>query len=154
AVSLHNPAILYQAKGDYAQAEPLLQRALQIGEQHLGPDHPEVAYHLNNLASLYHTKGDYAQAELLHRRALTIREQRLGPDHPAVAQSLKPPVSLGVTCALAYTYGSDDDRIWSVRCAVIVAGLDDRKSPCRAGTTPPAATGSARIALAVRSRPV
>jgi len=37
-----------------------------------------------------------------------------------------PTVSLGVTYALAYTYGSDDDRIWSVRCAVIVAGLDDR----------------------------
>jgi transposase-like protein len=38
----------------------------------------------------------------------------------------KPTVSLGVTYALAYTYGSDDGRIWSVRCAVIVAGLDDR----------------------------
>ena len=37
-----------------------------------------------------------------------------------------PTVSLGVTYALAYTYGSDDGRIWSVRCAVIVAGLDDR----------------------------
>src|SRR5712691_757626 len=35
-----------------------------------------------------------------------------------------PTVSLGVTYALAHTYGSDDGRIWSVRCAVIVAGLD------------------------------
>src|SRR5262245_25117606 len=37
-----------------------------------------------------------------------------------------PTVSLDVTYALAYTYGSDDGRIWSVRCAVIVAGLGDR----------------------------
>src|SRR5215471_20163123 len=67
---------------------------------------------------------------------------------------LIPTVSIGVTCVVAYTYGSDGGRISPTRCAVIVAGLDDRCSPRRADRTPPAGAGSARSALAAMSRPV
>src|SRR5262245_27714158 len=35
-------------------------------------------------------------------------------------------VSLGVTCAVVYTYGCDDGRIAPTRCAIIAAGLDGR----------------------------
>ncbi|EFH79692.1 FxSxx-COOH system tetratricopeptide repeat protein [Ktedonobacter racemifer] len=72
----------------YREAEPLYQRALQIREQQVGPDHPDVAQSLNNLANLYSDQGKYAEAEPLHQRALQIREQQVGPDHPDVAQSL------------------------------------------------------------------
>jgi tetratricopeptide (TPR) repeat protein len=78
---------LYDA-GKYGDAEPLYQRALQIREQVLGPQHPDVAQGLNNLAELYHTQGKYEEAEPLYQRALKIREQALGPQHPDVAQSL------------------------------------------------------------------
>ena len=75
-------------RAQYAQATPLLQRALAISEKVLGPDHPDVATSLNNLAGLYHTQGQYADAAPLYRRALAIYEKVLGPEHPDVATSL------------------------------------------------------------------
>jgi tetratricopeptide (TPR) repeat protein len=74
--------------GDYAGAEPFLERALAIDEKALGPDHRDVATDLNNLALLLQNKGDYAGAEPLYRRALAIRKKALGPNHPAVATDL------------------------------------------------------------------
>src|SRR5215831_11400068 len=71
-----------------------------------------------------------------------------------IGYELIPTVSIGVTCAVAYTYGSNGGRISPTRCAVIVAGLDDRCSPRRVDRTPPAGAGSARSALAAMSRPV
>ena len=68
--------------GDYAGAEPFLQRVLAIDEKALGPDHPYVATDLNNLASLLQNKGDYEGAEPLFRRALAIDLNALGPNHP------------------------------------------------------------------------
>ena len=62
-------------KGDYGRAEPLQQRALEIREKTLGPDHPDVAISLHKLAALYYDKGDYGRAEPLYQRALGIREQ-------------------------------------------------------------------------------
>ncbi len=79
---------LYQAQGNYAQAEPLYQRSLAIKEKVLGPEHPAVATSLNNLALLYGNQGKYAQAESLYRRALFVFTKALGPDHPNVAASL------------------------------------------------------------------
>ena len=54
---LNNLAELYQAQGQYAQAEPLFKRSLAIQEKALGPDHPDVATSLNNLAGLYDAKA-------------------------------------------------------------------------------------------------
>jgi tetratricopeptide (TPR) repeat protein len=72
----------------YVEAEPLYQQALQICEQALGPEHPQVASPLNNLANLYSKQGRYVEAELLYQRALQIWEQALGPEHPNVASPL------------------------------------------------------------------
>jgi hypothetical protein len=43
AASLNNLAGLYRAQGRYGEAEPLYRRSLQIVEQQLGADHPDVA---------------------------------------------------------------------------------------------------------------
>ncbi|MEM8806568.1 MAG: tetratricopeptide repeat protein, partial [Cyanobacteria bacterium P01_G01_bin.38] len=88
AAQLNEQAIELYQQGNYAEAEPLLQRALQIREQSLGDSHPDVAASLNNLAVLYYSQGNYAEAEPLYQRALQIREQSLGDSHPNVAQSL------------------------------------------------------------------
>ena len=64
------------------------EKALEVAEQNVGPNHPDVAGSLNNLALLYKTQGHYAQAEPLYKRALAIVEKSLGPDHPYVAVSL------------------------------------------------------------------
>lgn len=75
-------------RGQYAEAEPLLWRALHIREQRLGPDHPDLASLLNGLAVLSWRQDRYTQAERLSQRALHIWEQVLGPDHPDVARPL------------------------------------------------------------------
>ena len=79
---------LYRA-GDYRRAVVVAQKALEVAERNVGPEHPDVATSLNNLAELYRTQGDYAKAEPLYRRSLAIKEKALGPDHPNVATSLE-----------------------------------------------------------------
>ena len=81
-------AELLAAKALYSEAEPFQRRALQIGEQTYGPDHPEVATHLNNLAQLLKATNRLSVSEPLMRRALQIDEQTYGPDHPRVATRL------------------------------------------------------------------
>jgi tetratricopeptide (TPR) repeat protein len=73
--------------GTYLAARPLYERALEIREKVLGPEHPETATSLNNLAALLHAQGDLAGARPLYERALAIREKVLGPEHPETATS-------------------------------------------------------------------
>jgi tetratricopeptide (TPR) repeat protein len=82
-----NLANLYRAMGQYAKAEPLYLRCLQIREN-TGQDTPAVAQSLNNLALLYDDMGQYAQAEPLLQRGLKIYEDKLGKDHLDVAWNL------------------------------------------------------------------
>lgn len=79
---------LYRA-GKYDRAVVVAQKALQVAEQNVGPDHPHVATSLSNLAELHRTQGDYAKAEPLYKRSLAIVEKALGPNHPHVATSLE-----------------------------------------------------------------
>ena len=78
----------FKCRAWHAEAEPLYQRALAIGEATYGPDHPTVAAVLNNLAELLLATNRHAEAEPLYRRALAINEHSYGPDHPAVATPL------------------------------------------------------------------
>src|SRR5262249_1592066 len=74
--------------GQYAEAEPLYQRALAIREKVLNAEHPDVAHSLNNLAGLYRVQGRYSEAEHLCQRALAIYEKVHNAEHPDVAHSL------------------------------------------------------------------
>jgi len=85
---LNQLGIMYLTKSLYAEAEPLMRRALAIDEASLGPDHPDVALDLNNLAQLLKDTNRLTEAEPLMRRALAIDETNLGPDHPDVALDL------------------------------------------------------------------
>ncbi|HMK78956.1 MAG TPA: tetratricopeptide repeat protein [Xanthobacteraceae bacterium] len=72
----------------YAQARPLLERALAIREKVLGPENPDTAASLNNLAYLLQAQGDLAAARPRYERALAINEMVLGPEHPDTAANL------------------------------------------------------------------
>jgi len=80
--------LLLNAKALHAEAEPLLRRALAIGEESLGPDHSEIAIRASNLAILLQDTNRLAEAEPLMRRALAIYEKDFGLDHPAVSTHL------------------------------------------------------------------
>src|SRR5207237_391307 len=62
---------LYQLAG-WAEAEPLLRRAVASDDKRFGTDHPKVAIGLNNLALLLKDTNRLGEAEPLMRRALTI----------------------------------------------------------------------------------
>lgn len=89
AARLLNQAANYlRTHAQYAQAETLLQQALNIREQVLEPTHPDIAASLNSLALLYYAEGKYMLAEDFYLQALHIRQQILEPEHPDIAQSL------------------------------------------------------------------
>jgi tetratricopeptide (TPR) repeat protein len=62
---------------------------LEIYEQKLGKDHPNVATSLNNLANLYRDTGRYAEAESLYHRSLEIKKKKLGKNHHLVETILQ-----------------------------------------------------------------
>jgi tetratricopeptide (TPR) repeat protein len=84
---MNQVGLLFNAKSRYAEAEPLMRRALAITEAY-GPDHPDVAIPVNNLAGLLYDTNRRTEAEPLYRRALQITESSYGSDHPRVAIAL------------------------------------------------------------------
>src|SRR5262249_10830605 len=88
ARKLYKKASDLRNSGKYDEALPQFERALEIREKRLGPDHPDVSQAISGLATLHYYKGEYAKAEPLYQRALAITEKSLGPEHPDVAQSL------------------------------------------------------------------
>jgi tetratricopeptide (TPR) repeat protein len=85
---LHQTGIYLWEHARYAEAEAFYQQSLRIGEQALGPDHPDVANPLIGLAELYREQGNYAEAEPLLQRALRIFEQTQGPENQLLAYPL------------------------------------------------------------------
>jgi Tfp pilus assembly protein PilF len=74
------------AGGKYAEAEPLLRKAVVTLEAALGPDHPYTAAGgYNNLATNLEARRRYAEAEPFLRRALAAWEKALGPASPHTA---------------------------------------------------------------------
>jgi len=88
AALLNNAGYYLRNRGQYREAEPLVQYALTIGETRYGRDHPNTCYLLNNLAALYSDQGKYEEAEPLLQRVLAISEKILGPEHPPTALAL------------------------------------------------------------------
>lgn len=76
-------------KGAYEKAESSGEQALQLREQALGSDHPEIASSLTLLGRICDGKNDYAQGAALYERALAINEKALGKDSLAVAEVLE-----------------------------------------------------------------
>ena len=78
---------------DDAAIEEWYQSALQdleLTEQTLGPEHPQVAIALNHLAEGYGFQGRYDEAEPLYKRALAIREKAFSADDPGPAVCFAP----------------------------------------------------------------
>jgi tetratricopeptide (TPR) repeat protein len=76
------------ALGSYAPARLLYQRALNLREKRLGPDHPDTAEILNNLGLSLREEGDDEAARGLLERALAINDSALGAEHAATVTSV------------------------------------------------------------------
>ncbi|MEH1823337.1 MAG: tetratricopeptide repeat protein [Nostoc sp.] len=78
----------YKGQGLYQQAEPWYKLCVEVAENRLGLQHPNVAATLNNLAELYKSTGRYREAEPLYQQALALTKRLQGDNHPDVATSL------------------------------------------------------------------
>lgn len=75
-------------KGRHAEAAIAANQALQLAEDSLKPDDPDIAVILNCLGSQHFAMGQFDQAEPLYKRALENAEKTLGPNDPFVGVCL------------------------------------------------------------------
>ncbi|HYX42413.1 MAG TPA: tetratricopeptide repeat protein, partial [Pyrinomonadaceae bacterium] len=78
----------FDDRADYAAAELLYLRALDLTEKLRGPQTTETATLTNLLGNLYLNKGDYPHAEQFLARTLSIREHALAPTDPLISITL------------------------------------------------------------------
>jgi serine/threonine protein kinase/tetratricopeptide (TPR) repeat protein len=81
-------ARIYWNLGSLDSARPLLEEALLIQQEALGPDHPDVGPTLRSLGTLLGVMGHYSTAQEHLEQALALDEKVWGPDHTNTASSL------------------------------------------------------------------
>jgi len=77
-----------QAQGEYAGAEALLEEALALRRELLGPQHPLIAQSLDDLGIYRYDRGEYAKAQALHEQALEMRRALPQAAELEIAESL------------------------------------------------------------------
>ena len=77
-----------ETRAEFDSAKGLYERALAVGEQTYGTNHPNVAALINNIGFVLSRQGDLEGAKDHFERALAIDEKTYGPDHPEVAISV------------------------------------------------------------------
>jgi hypothetical protein len=76
ALRLNELAAQEKSQGRYPLAGALCERALDIFENTVAPDHPQLVEVLDNYADLLHCTGRPQEAALLEARAAAIRAGR------------------------------------------------------------------------------
>jgi tetratricopeptide (TPR) repeat protein len=74
--------------GELEAARQQHERGLQMMEQALGVEHPDVALQLNNLGTTLNRLGRFSEAVVVHERSAAIWRVVVGPEHPQVATTL------------------------------------------------------------------
>jgi tetratricopeptide (TPR) repeat protein len=75
-------------QGYYAKALSFYKQELEIIQQTLLANHPNLATSLSNIGQLYSNMGEYSKALSFHEKALKIRQESLPENHPDLATSL------------------------------------------------------------------
>jgi tetratricopeptide (TPR) repeat protein len=88
ALALSGLGVLYTRKEDYAKAEELLQRSLDMTWELFGSDHPNVALCLMNIATMHANRGELQRALSEMERAVAINGKALEPDDPSAIRVL------------------------------------------------------------------
>jgi serine/threonine-protein kinase len=87
ALSLASRGLLLYRSGDFAAAEPVLRRRLELHRALPVGTHTDVALAANDLAAVLRNLGKLDEAQALHEEALALRRER-APDSVLVAESL------------------------------------------------------------------
>ena len=86
ATTLNNLAAMYESENRFAEARPLLERAVAINAKQPGGGGPEV---LGNLADAYTATGRFPEAEALLKRTLAAKEKLYGANSPDYGATLE-----------------------------------------------------------------
>ncbi|CAF3469288.1 unnamed protein product [Rotaria sp. Silwood1] len=78
---------VYDDMGEYSKALSYYERALDIREKVLSPNHPDLALCYNNIGSVYANMGKYSEALLYYEKDLKISQQSRTSIHPNLAIS-------------------------------------------------------------------
>ena len=79
---------LWLVQGRYNEAEPHLERGLDLGEHAVGADHPALIRLMQTLADCYRLRNRTDDAEALYRRAFDVASRAYGPRSAALIPSL------------------------------------------------------------------
>ncbi len=79
----------YRDLGLFPEAQPHLERAVELRTKVQGQEHQDTLTAMSDLAGLELDQGKYAAALALHTRVLQSRRRMLGLEHPATLMSLE-----------------------------------------------------------------
>jgi tetratricopeptide (TPR) repeat protein len=74
-------------KGDFKKSISYYEKALEIEQKTLPPNHPDLATSYNNIGLVYDNMGEYSKALLFYEKALKILQKNLPSNHPHLATS-------------------------------------------------------------------
>jgi tetratricopeptide (TPR) repeat protein len=78
-------ATVLKDQGKNAQAQTLIERALEVRRRLLTDNHRDTASNYNNVAYILDAQGRYAEAQAVFEKALEIKSRLFTGDHPDVA---------------------------------------------------------------------
>jgi tetratricopeptide (TPR) repeat protein len=116
AKTLTDLADVHRDQSQYALAEPLYERALEIEEKAVGPDHPDLILTLCGQVYSYYCKGQYLTVKSICERITLIKKKALETHYPG--------------------FVGDSDLVWTIdetlgryeqAASLILKQIEDRK---------------------------
>jgi tetratricopeptide (TPR) repeat protein len=68
--------------GEHAKALSFYEKALEIKQEALPPNHPDLSTSYSSIGNVYDKSGEYSKALSFHQRALDIGQDSLPANHP------------------------------------------------------------------------
>jgi tetratricopeptide (TPR) repeat protein len=73
---------MYRNVGEYSKALSFYEKALEIQQESLPPNHPDFAMSYNNIGGVYRNMGEYSKALSFYKRTIDIGQHSLPSNHP------------------------------------------------------------------------
>ncbi|MEM8758068.1 MAG: serine/threonine-protein kinase [Planctomycetota bacterium] len=84
----NNIANVYHALGEFDAAMPMAERAIELFQSDLGPDHELTRMATQDLGSLYRDTARFDEARVILTDLLAHRDSTVGPEHPETLENI------------------------------------------------------------------
>ena len=127
ALAYNNLGFVHFKMDNPEKAERAYIQALQIWEEILGSDHPNIGASLNNLAALYEKAGGYKQAEEYRKRSKEILQKAQEEASSDICDSM---TELLFDCPTDNNNGDDPDDMMTDGDDPIFEDIDNDRDGC------------------------